>query len=152
MPKLRPLEQWYCDNCGEIVEIDDGWLEWLESIENGPRSFRIVHNRDKCFHHTRHNDRADNHLEYFLGNTGMQWFLAKLDVGVVLDSKAENLPALPDIRSYVDTFRRLHLPYYEEARQYFHDAISDGYFDGANEVFVHLPETSKDIIHKYGKP
>jgi hypothetical protein len=43
------------------------------------------------------------------------------------------------------------LPYYEEARFYWNDARRDGYFTGANEVWIYLPSTLKELIQLYGK-
>ena len=59
---------------------------------------------------------------------------------------------LPEMRSFVDTVRRLHIPYYEEARQYFSKVDADGQFSGQNEVSVFLPETCKAIIERYEWP
>ncbi|WP_054749991.1 hypothetical protein [Ruminiclostridium josui] len=54
-----------------------------------------------------------------------------------------------DIRKWIDFYRRLQLPYYEEARQYWEEAISDGYFDDANEIYIYLPEKLKRMIEHY---
>jgi hypothetical protein len=74
MPKMKPLKEWVCDTCGEIVGIEDGWLEWLSGSPGGkgPHSFHIVHNRNKCYHHMHAYDRADMHLDAFLGPDGLQ--------------------------------------------------------------------------------
>jgi len=153
MPKLKPLEEWICDTCGEVVDIDGGWVEWLSGSATaaGPHSFRIVHHRASCFRHTHAFDRADSHLSSFLGAPGLQLFLSMLDVGPLLDPSAADRPPEPEMRSFVEAIRRLHLPYYEEARQYIADAHSDGCFDDQNEVSVFLPETCKAIIARYGR-
>jgi len=148
MPKMKPLEEWVCDRCGELMGIDDGWVEWLSPTGKGPHSFHIVHNKSECFHHTRAYDRADNHLAYFLGTNGLQLFLAMLDVGPILDPQRKGLTA-PEMASFVDTMRRLQIPFYEEARRYFSDAHADGYFNDQNEVSIFLPKTCEAIIKRY---
>jgi hypothetical protein len=148
MPKLKPLEEWICDTCGELTGIDEGWVEWLGPIGKGPHSFRIVHNRHKCQQHTKHPDRADNHLERFLGAPGLQTFLAYLDIGPILDPKGKGEPQ-PEMASFVDTVRRLHIPYYEEARTYLSEARADGYFDDQNENSVYMPRTCEAMIRRY---
>ena len=91
------------------------------------------------------------HLHKFLGTEGLQLFLSMLDVGLLLDPSGDHMPTPPEMRSFVDTVRRLHIPYYEEARQYFSEAEADadGHFSDQNEVSVFLPETCKAIIERY---
>lgn len=149
MPKMKPLKEWICDTCHERVSIKDGWLEWLNSRHEGAREFRITHNSSRCYKHTRHPDRADMHLDHFLGTNGLQVFLAMLDVGPVLDPDQDELPAVPERRSFVQAIRRLHIPYYEEARLYFDQARDEGWFMDCNEVAIFLPETCKRIIERY---
>src|ERR1700704_3579748 len=150
MPQMKPLEEWICDSCGKIVAAGGGWVEWLSGSATaaGPHSFRIVHHQPSCHRHTHAFDRADLHLTAFLGAPGLQIFLSMLDVGPLLSPSAE--PHQPEMRSFVDTIRRLHIPYYEEARRYMAEAQSDGYFGDQNEVSVFLPETCKAIIARYG--
>jgi len=149
MPSLKPLEEWICDTCRQPVSIADGWVEWLDPVKRGPRDFHIVHHRSRCFQHTDAVDRSDNALNYFLGPDGLQILLAMLDRGRILDPNAERLPAIPDLPSFVEVFRRLHIPYYEEARLYFENALQDGYFAERNEVAIFLPKTCKAIIERY---
>ncbi len=150
MKPVEPLTQWWCDTCGEPMNIADGWLEWIDP-NNVPQGFRIVHNRAKCFHYTNHPHRSDNHLEYFLGPEGLQKFLSKLDVGPILNPENKWPGKIGDMPNFVDTIRRLHIPFYEEARRYFAEAQGDGFFDGANEVYVHLPSTCEALIERYKK-
>jgi len=147
MPKMEPLQEWICDTCGRVTDIDDGWLEWL-SPKTGPHSFRITHRKDRCFKHTDHNDRSDMHLEEFVGANGLQGFLAMLDVGPILDPRGPR-PDPPETRSLVEVMRRLHIPHYEEARQYFNQARADGYFSDHNEVSIFQPKTCRAIIERY---
>jgi hypothetical protein len=152
MPKMKPLKEWVCDKCGGIVGIEDGWLEWLSGNGGkGPRLFHIVHNQRKCYHHEGAYDRADMHLDAFLGPEGLQNLLSMIDDGDILDPSEAQTPPMPDRRSFTDTLRRLQIPYYEEARRYFADAGDEGYFSDQNEVSIFLPKTCKSIIERYAK-
>ncbi len=148
MPKMKPIQEWICDSCGQTVTPENGYLEWL-SPDSGPHSFNVVHNKQRCFQHDNHFDRSDNPLDVFLGAKGLQQFLAMLDLGRVLDPVGRHMPGTPELRSFVDVIRRLHIPYYEEARLYFEAAVSEGYFSDQNEVSIFVPETCKAIIERY---
>jgi len=148
MPKMKPLQEWSCDTCCKPVSTSDGAIEWLSPSGKGPHSFRIVHNSNRCYHHTDAPDRADISLREFVGPEGLQNFLAMLAVGPILDPDDKGEPT-PDMPSFVDTVRRLQIPYYEEARRYFSDAIDDGYFSDQNQVSIFLPRTCQDIIKRY---
>ena len=149
MPKMVPLNAWVCDSCLQEVDIEDGWVEWLSPDKGGPHSFRICHNDDRCQKHTDHPDRHDGHLENFLGIDGMQYFLSFLDIGLLLDPNEKYMPSAPEMRSFVEAFRRLQIPHYEEARQYHSVARSEGYFSDQNEVSASLPSTCESIIKRY---
>ena len=45
--------------------------------------------------------------------------------------------------------RRLTIPYYEEARLYWSRAEADGFFDGANEVWLYMPHNLEALIERY---
>lgn len=47
-------------------------------------------------------------------------------------------------------WRRLHLPYYEEARRYFDEAQADGTLDGVNEIELYRERTLHDLVSTYG--
>ena len=152
--KLKPLQQWICDYCGEvIISPKDGWLEWLHDGQFRAHGFKIVHHRpasprkDGCYHYTNQSGRSDLPLDTYLGTSGLVHLLAFLDVGYV-DPKNKG-PWVNDIREFVELFRRVQLPYYEEARLYWSDAEADGLFGGANEVSPYLERALKNIVEKY---
>jgi hypothetical protein len=151
MPNLKPLQEWICDTCHEKLTVEDGWIEWLDPCEagQGPHSFRIVHWGGDCYKYANHLACADSHIDGFLGPFGLQRFLSMLDVGRVLDPSGEAFPAPPEIRSFTDTIRRLHIPFYEEARLYFNEIVADGEFSDYNEVTVFSPDTCRQIIETY---
>ncbi|WP_157885542.1 hypothetical protein [Acetobacter ascendens] len=145
-----PLTAWRCDKCGEAVNAENGWLEWESDEGNGPRNFHIVHNKNECFFHTRSPSRRDHHLHYFLGTKGQQYLLKLLYPGTFFMSHFTrgdwDYPNIPD---FAEIFRRLHVPYYEEARIYFETAYSEGEMDGANESTITSSDFCKDIFSKY---
>lgn len=160
---LQPLQQWICDTCGELIsEPGHGYVEWLRGGADYVRDaheFRIVHHAPHspsfskghdCYRHTNEPGRCDLPLENFVGHKGMVMLLRFLDVGPYHNFEYEG-PSVADgaMRDFVQTMRRLHLPYYEEARLYWAEALSDGFFDGANEVWIYLPDTLKDLIERY---
>ena len=86
-------------------------------------------------------------LESFLGDEGKVHFLSMIDPGP--DFREDYREHIADKRLLLETFRRLQLPYYEEARLYWDKAKADGYFDGANEIWTYLPRTLKSLVEEY---
>lgn len=156
---LKPLEQWICDNCGEVIEtVDHGWIEWVRDEERRAEQFHIVHNRgvspllDKgrdCYFHTEHPRRADQHLHYFIGADGLVKLLSLLDIGDAIYRDGSRESRVGDVKGYTEILRRLMVPHYEEARLYFAQAREDGMFDGANEVFPYVQDTLQEIVRRY---
>ena len=153
--RLKPLQQWVCDTCGEIIEKpEDGYVQFGPfGPMTGYTDFIIVHHlsasprknicRDGCYKY-----HSDIDLSHYLGTNGISSLLALVDPGVLMR------PVLPtastsDFRKWVELFRRLQTPYYEEARLYFDRAYNDGFFDGANEIWPYLPDTLRYIVEHY---
>ncbi|MEC0886824.1 hypothetical protein [Bacillus atrophaeus] len=145
--KLKKKEQWYCDFCGEIIESDkDGMLEWDSFLEKddtqfNAKNFRIVHNRSikKC--HPRNNDAnlSDGHLHWYTGPGGLSELLA-----------IKHRYHL-DLVKFDEIIRRLHVDYYEEARQYFHESRENGDEFDIYEIGDYSQDALKTIIRKYRK-
>lgn len=147
--ELEPLQQWVCDHCGEIiVSPEEGWLEWYRDIlpegEFGKdKGFRIVHHNRRCMYnerqmHAQNMLTADMPLDSFIGADGLVYLLS-----FVQFDRAETNEELAEI------IRRLHVPYYEEARRYHDIAEADGYFDGENEITRYTTRTSRYILNHY---
>lgn len=163
---LVPLKQFICDTCGEVVKKpEEGWIEWISKsdFENGIReihSFRIVHhysfsplatsNNDGCYQHKGKIGHSDNHLNHFISdNYKMAKILGFLDMGPYHDPKYKGTD-ITDMRQYIETVRRLTIPYYEEARLYWETALEDGYFQDANELWIYGVDNLKRLIEMYG--
>lgn len=150
---MEPLKQWVCDSCGELIEKpEDGYLIWKMGEDGKIDDMRIVH------HNTEGDDSAARHcdddnfplssdLNAFIGAQGIVQMLSLIDPG--RDFIPEYHEYIGNMRLFVEIFRRLQIPYYEEARLYWNKAIADGYFNEANEIWSYLPENLKVLITKY---
>lgn len=143
---LVPLKQWYCDNCGEVInKPEDGWLEWYNNRDEigNNRGYRIVHHDKKCMYDDKslfaeNKLVSDMHLSSYIGPDGLISLLSYIESNRAKDNS-----------ELVEIIRRLHIPYYEEARKYHRVAEEDGYFSGENEVTRYLQSTSKYIIQNF---
>jgi hypothetical protein len=141
--KLKPLQQFICDECGDLIKkVDDGWLEWIDDSKTPIHGFRIVHiqgasPRSKsggdCYY-PRSFSASDMHLKYFTGPDGLSLLLSFF--------LKENL-ANP--KELVDIIRRLHVPYYEEARPFLEKALDDGFISSPEYIQKEL----KSVIKEY---
>jgi hypothetical protein len=155
---LKPLEQWYCDKCGEVIaSARDGSIEWLVE-DDVADAFRVVHRAGAsprypggdCYFHTAHRGRHERQLDGCVGPAGLPYLLSFLDLGPVHDPNEERTMRVRSVREFVEIMRRLTLPYYEEARTLWGLATEDGFFDaGGNEIWVYSPDTLKTLIERY---
>jgi hypothetical protein len=167
--ELKPLKQWYCDSCGEVIEkAEEGWLEWI-CREDGEKwfsqNFNIVHHaaysprkpHDTCYQHTRSSKHIpgtlvmDDYLNRVVGDSGeytLPFLLFLIDAGPFRETIYQG-PKVCDLREWVELTRRLTLPYYEEARQYMSRADADGLFDGYPEPLIYDPKTLQSVLSKY---
>ncbi len=124
VPELRPLEQWYCDTCDEIIaKAPDGLL--IHRIEDGRAcDFRIVH-EGACDDAACKEKRP---LRECVGAKGLAVLLSLLDPGVH-HLPTFDAPKVADVRAWVELVRRLQLPHYEEARISWEDAEADFFKD-----------------------
>jgi hypothetical protein len=152
---LKPLSEWICDACGEIIrEAKEGYIEW-QKADGKKYGFRIVHHalysprRDgggNCYY--RSSERGgDKSLAEVVGSPGLSVVTSWLDVGAWHEDSYSG-PSVRDVREWVTLFRRLYLPYFEEARCY-HEELQGLIDDGVNEYYLYLPETLRHVIEKH---
>lgn len=153
---LAPLMQWYCDRCEGLIEKPkDGWVHWRRDKERNVYDIEIVHHRlaspregdDGCY---AASPECDTHLDEMLGPLGIVRLLAMMDVGAHYDDEGRDVGKVKDVRNWVEVFRRLHVPYYEEARFHFDRARSGGDLEGMNEIGLYSERVLKHLVEAYG--
>ena len=148
---MQPLQQWICDECHGVIDGPSvGNVVWI-SKSGTPKApelrysnFRIVH-MGSCDDSKKYSGSLS--ITDFLGVDGLNTLLGMLDVGQVkrrLGQTGE--PTVRDMGSYVDLFRRVQVPRYEEARQYFgNEEVLDLHSDG-NEFSPYTETALAEII------
>ena len=114
---LEPLRQWFCDVCGDIIATpEDGYVIWRTDEHNRDYAFKVIH-QAVC---DRESYPASEAVKTFLGNDGLSYLLSFLSLGPIklaLGDSSE--PQVKNMDAFVDFFRRMQAPYYEEARKRF---------------------------------
>lgn len=160
--KLKPLKQWICDECHEVIERPkDGWVHWRrERNDDDPHGkvhdIRILHHMtasprgrpNGCYPERM---ELDMHLHHYLGPSGIVDLLSMMDVGTYHDPNGRDVGKVRDIRAWVEIFRRLHVPYYEQGRLFFDHGRRDGFLDGINEIALYLPRNLKALVDEYAE-
>jgi len=151
---LKPLQQWICDSCGEIINSPkQGYVEWMET-RGKVHGFRIVHHalyspyryRNDCYYKDDESG-GDCSVRDLIGIRGLVNLTSWIDVGEWHDPQYSG-PRVRDLREWTTLFRRLFIPYYEEAR-HCTDGLRDELGGAANAVGLYLPETLKRIIEEH---
>jgi hypothetical protein len=146
---MEPLKQWKCDVCGGIIDdAEHAYLEWMyfdETDQEG--NFRIVHNKLECRYRM-------NEAQYLsAGIIIKDWILADYVGPNGLMELVELLYErnLKDKTEIYELIRRLHIPFYEQAREYYEIAEEDGRFDGTGDqnAYRYYQRVILDIISRY---
>ena len=146
--QLEPLKQWICDSCGDVImRPDDGYVIWAHDSDLCNYGFKIIHNKAQC-----DNDHFSESLplKSFLGLEGLNKLLSHLSLGVIKSNLGEtSWNQIKDFDEYVDFFRRVQTPYYEEARTKFTNQDLLNNFSDSNEVAPYQIKDLKYIIETY---
>ena len=148
--KLIPLQQFKCDVCGQIIARPEvGWVEWLAGPTRGTKAhgFRLVHNSNRC-QYPSSGRVHDMHLTRLLGPDGLVTLLLLVAPGGRSGNREDGVDHLEE---WCELVRRLQAPYYEEARQYWADAETDGFFAGMDEVTQYSQATLHTLLTLYGQ-
>src|SRR5882672_3539345 len=111
--KLKPLSQWICDTCGDVIqEPRHGWFEWQWDAQWRSYGFRICHHNPNTPGYDPMNRRLcalyngpDLPLEDVSGANGLPFILSMLDLGEFRDPERSTLMKVVDIREWVFTCR-----------------------------------------------
>ena len=146
--KLTPLRQWICDTCGEIIKSpEEGWFEWYDDRKTSLQSgFRIVHHRRPCMYDEgvlRQQGKlvSDLNLTTVIGSDGLGNLLFHIELS------EKGVRKLKNLNEFIEILRRLHIPYWEEARLCWEEAYKDGFHDKCSFD----EEMLLSIISEYGK-
>lgn len=160
---LKPLKQFICDECNQVINTPkEGYVEWESGFDEKDkpfsRGFRIVHippsspykhNPEGCYKYGKSRYRSDIDLESFLKSAHQEMF-SRLDKGRFLDPTNSEGCKISNFREFVEFFRRLTVPYYEEARLYFQQAWEDGFISTEmSDKDLYSEEYLKKIVEKY---
>jgi len=158
--RLKPLSQWICDRCGEVIEgPPHGYLEWRRNRGDVRAfGFKIVHykpyspqrSEGGCYFYDGYPGRMGGSLAEFTGDHAMPSLLSFVDQGPIHE-KVYRGPMLVDYREWVELVRRLTIPGYEEARLYREQAVQDGFFAEMDERAAYRPDILRQLIGTYGK-
>jgi hypothetical protein len=131
--RLKPLKQWLCDSCGGMInKPGDGWFEWYtnnkSNIEEG---FKIVHHQKACMYDDRSLRKqgksvADLNLTDVIGIGSLAASLFRIEL-----AEKGKLGKI-NLAEYIEILRRLHIPYWEEARLYWDEALKAGGHDACD--------------------
>jgi hypothetical protein len=143
---MQPLTTWICDACGDdITEPKKALVVWKSGPGLAYTDFRIVHKGQKC------DDRSftmSAQLDEMLGLRGQAWLLAWLTPGPLKPPPSDPSPRV-DLAQFVDIFRRLQTPWYEEARLHWGDEDVAEEWADANEVAPYMPESLERIATEH---
>lgn len=141
---LKPLEEFYCDTCGALIEAKKTGFFVFDRDENFKcYNFKIVHSQKCCI-----SDLPSSFsLERVTSDNGLGILMSWIHIG---RGESSDEPEFQSSKEFAEVFKRLHLPYYEEARKYFTQAENDGMLDGNTNAW-HSPEHLREIITRYSK-
>ena len=142
---MEKTQKWFCDVCGRIIDSPEkGYVVWNDATETNDFGYKILHANGFLDEHgnkyvcdKNHPYRSSMELARLMSYIGVAHLLSMLESGSLHKS------------IFSEIFRRLFIPYYEEARLYFDEAKKDDFFKELNEAEMSTPEILEKIIKKY---
>jgi len=139
---MQPLTTWTCDVCGEQVKPRKGTVIARHTKDDDRllTGFLIVHKKVDGFTCDLGNENGYYYnvdLDTLLGQDGMAHLLGHLSAGPLIAE--EPVIRVADMDEFIDLFRRLQVPFYEQARTRFGDEDVTALYEGANEYYPYLP-------------
>jgi len=90
------------------------------------------------------------HVEPLLGDEGREILRSSVGRGIYPHNPSTD-PEAENYREFMVFFRRLQVPYFEEARRYFSEAIAGGMLESPDSDSVDDPDFLKEVIERYWK-
>ena len=153
----KPFTEFKCDVCGKTIRAEDAMLQWLQRKKDDSNPFpmilediHICCNRKPCDElyelRARYEDLYEqwDHLERFIGPDNLDELLTFPVERIIPQEKKID---------FLEIMRRLTIPHYEEARQFFPNVEHDYYIENLRDYedghASWRQQTLKNIIEKY---
>lgn len=146
---MTTLTAWICDTCGDnIADPKKGLVTWQVDSELRKSHFRIVHQGacDKDHSSGIHTST----LADLLGLDGQARLLSWLSYGPIKNTGSQL--RINDLDAFVDLFRRLQTPWYEEARPHFGSSDVAEQWGDANEIAPYEQHALRRIAEEANDP
>jgi hypothetical protein len=147
------LTSWRCDSYAEaITDPTMAFVAW-RSTDRQFQDFQLVHKSvdgRTCDPGVEAGFRESLDLDAFLGLVGLVRLLARLSAGPVRNYPGYN--RVRDLDQYVDLFRRVQAPSYEEARPYIGDEETHHLFGDPNEISPYVPDILEYVARQGTEP
>ncbi len=148
---LEPLVQFVCDTCHQVINApQEGWFEWCEDEGRKAHSYRILHHRPECRSAPQTPGLHGHRLDQLVGVANMTNLYSLFQMGPANQANNGDIATLRDLDEFTEILRRLTERYYDEARLYWEEAKSNGFFLGSSDASTYQPSTYKKVIESYG--
>ena len=138
---MVPLTTWICDTCGDVIgDVNNGSVVWNADKLGRKDGFKIIHKGKPCDQDRSMQSLGLNDL---VGQAGQAWLTSFLSYGPVKNHG--NSDRVLDMDAYVDLFRRLQTPWYEEARPYFQSETIQEVWGDSSEVAPYISDSLQRI-------
>ena len=144
---LKPLQEWICDTCNKTISsAEDGYVIWRHDIDQRDFDFKIIHK----FVCEPASYPSSVPLTEFIGSKGSTYLLSFISLGKIkARGRYRNYCHVVDFDEFVDLYRRVQIPYYEEARTKFNTPALLADMEDASELHPYQEDVLKQIIEKY---
>lgn len=138
---------WVCDKCSDDVTVEQGLVAARRDSHGLLQDWRIVHNGD-CAPAENAGYTFSVELERMVGQDGLSHLLSLLSPGPLqVPDPSSPTPSeeIGNFDAYVDIFRRLHTPFYEQARRRFDSPEVQEQFHAATREYPYRLENLESI-------
>lgn len=155
---MAPLTRWTCDICGTaITDPDVGLVVWPRSEARKFGGFKLVH-KSISGRTCDPNDGPSMQISDLVGERGQAWLLYFLSEGPMsqqarLEAPHDEPTPQPRVSSldeWVDLFRRLQVPWYEEARPLLNNELVRWSVSNYDDPGNYTPETLESVARAGG--